>query len=88
LTRRNKKKIEARIYKPHQIFLDGEYLYLSDLYRVLVFSKTGKFVQQIGTRERTGEKRVGEWYSPSAFKINGEIYVADFENSRIQIFKC
>jgi peptidylamidoglycolate lyase len=78
----------SHFYKPTDIAIakDGSF-YVSDGYgnsRIIKFSATGKYLFQWGKKGN----RKGEFNIPHGISLdrNGNVYVADRENNRIQIF--
>ena len=75
----------GELYCPEYLCLDGELLYVSDRFRVQVFSKTGDFIHYLGSGVRGSSE--GEFMSPASICVVGErVYVADWGNKRIQVF--
>jgi len=81
-------KNEGEFSYPEGLHLDlDNFLYVSDWYRIQVFTKQGHFIQYIG-------KGIDEWGSASGefdfpkgiYVINHKVYIADEENHRIQVF--
>jgi len=78
---------ESTIVYPRSIYLDdlSEILYIGDNYSVQLFSKDGICLQRLG--DRAG-KNIDQFDEVSGICIIDELlYVSDYYNSRIQIFK-
>jgi len=77
----------GNLHSPESIWIYDEYLYIGDSYRVQVFNKHGEFVQRVGAGLDPGTQK-GEFNDAAGLCIlKGRLFVADFWNSRIQIFK-
>lgn len=87
---------EDQLQQPNQLAIDGEgriFVASPDLRQVQVFANDGTYLGAIGTANPTawaeGEIPSGEFLVPTGVALDGDgnIYVADYEDYRVQKFR-
>lgn len=77
-------KKEVAIEKPIDVTIAGETVYVSTVGQIVLFTLGGEEISRFGSRGR----RLGSFMYPNGLSIDedGNIFVSDTQNSRIQIF--
>lgn len=78
---------EGQLSWPSYIHIDGQHVYLAEdnNHRVSIFTTEGEFVKCFGKR---GLSELGHFHVPHGIAVdkNGNVYVSDHHNHRIQVF--
>ena len=78
-------EIEGKMYKPLSVAICGERILISqDNHCILNYQLNGKFISKIGKRGN-GELEFNFPFGLTIDELNGNIYVSDYNNNRIQI---
>jgi len=81
------KEKESEFCFPTGLLLNANLIYVTDYYRIQVFTTEGAFVQYIGKGLGLWGSNDGEFSDPRGLcLIDKKLYVADKDNHRIQVF--